>query len=99
RFLVFELSRYLHLQSLEAGGKAVEFIQNPAVEGTRLARSGNDLVAIILPGPARKGQTINLRFVYGGEVLAEAGKGLLYVGARGTWYPNRGMAMADFDLT
>jgi len=24
---------------------------------------------------------------------------LLYVGARGTWYPNRGMAMADFDLT
>ena len=99
RFLVFELSRYLHLQSVEAGGRAVEFIQNPAVEGTRLARSGNDLVAIILPGPARKGQTINLRFVYGGEVLAEAGKGLLYVGARGTWYPNRGMAMADFDLT
>jgi hypothetical protein len=31
-------------------------------------------------------------------VLAEAGSGLLYVGARGTWYPNRGMAMADFDL-
>jgi hypothetical protein len=32
-------------------------------------------------------------------VLAEAGKGLLYVGARGTWYPNRGLAMSDFDLT
>ena len=31
-------------------------------------------------------------------MLAEAGSGLLYVGARGTWYPNRGMAMADFDL-
>jgi hypothetical protein len=99
RFLVFELSRYLHLQSVEAGGRAVEFIQNPAVEGTRLARSGNDLVAIILPRPARKGQAISLRFVYGGEVLAEAGKGLLYVGARGTWYPNRGLVMSDFDLT
>ena len=77
----------------------MEFIQNPAVEGTRLARSGNDLVAVILPEPARKGQKINLRFVYGGDVLAEAGKGLLYVGERGTWYPNRGLAMADFDLT
>ena len=99
RFLVFELSRFLQIQTVEADGKAVEFIQNPAVEGTRLARSGNDLVAVILPEPARKGQKINLRFVYGGEVLAEAGKGLLYVGARGTWYPNRGMAMADFDLT
>src|SRR5262249_19699918 len=49
--------------------------------------------------PTQAGQQIDLRFVYGGEVLAEAGRGLLYVGARGTWYPNRGMAMADFDLT
>lgn len=99
RFLKFELSRFLQIQSVVADGKPVEFIQNPALEGTRLARSGNDLVAVILPEPARKGQKISLRFVYGGEVLAEAGKGLLYVGARGTWYPNRGMAMADFDLT
>jgi hypothetical protein len=99
RFLGFELSRFLQIQSVEADGKPVEFIHNPAVEGTRLARSGNDLVAVILPEPARKGQKIRLRFVYGGEVLAEAGKGLLYVGARGTWYPNRGLAMADYDLT
>jgi len=99
RFLGFELSRFLQVQSVEMDGKPVEFIHNPAVEGTRLARSGNDVVAVILPEPTRKGQKISLRFVYGGEVLAEAGKGLLYVGARGTWYPNRGMAMADFDLT
>jgi hypothetical protein len=99
RFLVFELSRFLHVQSVTADGVAVEFIHNPAVEGTRLERSGNDLVAVILPQAAVKGQKVRLRFVYGGEVIAEAGKGLLYVGARGTWYPNRGMAMADFDLT
>src|ERR1022692_3220337 len=99
RFLEFELSRFLQIQTVEADGKAVEFIQNPALEGTRLARTGNDLVAVILSEPMRKGQRIRLRFVYGGEVLAEAGKGLLYVGARGTWYPNRGLAMADFDLT
>lgn len=99
RFLVFELSRFLKIQNVEENGKAVEFIQNPAVEGTRLARSGNDLVAIILREPVRKGQEISLRFAYGGEVLAEAERGLLYVGARGTWYPNRGLSMSDFDLT
>jgi hypothetical protein len=98
-FLVFELSRFLKIQNVEENGRPVEFIQNPAVEGTRLARSGNDLVALILSEPPQKGQKISLRFVYGGEVLAEAGKGLLYVGARGTWYPNRGLAMSDFDLT
>jgi hypothetical protein len=99
RFLVFELSRFLKIQTVDQDGQAVEFIQNPAVEGTQLARRGNDQVAVILREPARKGQSINLRFVYGGEVLAEAGKGLLYVGARGMWYPNRGLAMSDFDLT
>jgi hypothetical protein len=54
---------------------------------------------VILREPPKKGQTINLRFVYGGEVLAEAGNGLLYVGERGMWYPNRGLVMSDFDLT
>jgi hypothetical protein len=99
RFLAFELSRFLKIQSVEWDGQPVEFIQNPAMEGTRLARSGNDLVAVVLPEAPRKGQLIQLRFVYGGEVLAEAGKGLLYVGARGTWYPNLGLSMANFDMT
>ncbi len=99
RFLAFELSRFLQIKSVEADGKPVEFIHNPSVEGTQLARSGNDMLAVILPEPARKGQKLNLRFVYGGEVMEESGKGLLYVGERGTWYPNRGMAMCEFDLT
>lgn len=99
RCVVFELSRALHIQSVEADGTPVEFIQNPAIEGTQLARAGNDLVAVILPVSPPAGQKIKLDFTYGGDVLAEAGKGLLYVGARGTWYPNRGMAMSNFDLT
>ena len=98
RALTFELSRFLHVQLVEANGQPVEFIHNPAIEGTQISRRGNDLVVVILPEPARTAEKIKLRFVYGGEVLAEAGNGLLYVGARGTWYPNRGLAMADFDL-
>ena len=31
-------------------------------------------------------------------MISEAGSGLLYVGARGTWYPNLGLAMSNFDL-
>jgi hypothetical protein len=99
RFLAFELSRFLKIQTVEQDGRTVEFVQNPAVEGTQLARRGNDQVAVILLKPVHKGQTISLRFTYGGDVLAEAGNGLLYVGARGMWYPNRGLAMSNFDLT
>jgi hypothetical protein len=98
RTLLFELSRFLEIESVKLDGQTVEFIHNPAVEGTQLSRRGNDLVAVILPQPARSGQKLDFEFVYGGEVLADAGNGLLYVGARGTWYPNQGVAMADFDL-
>jgi len=98
RALLFELSRFLQIESVKLDDQPVEFIHNPAMEGTQLSRRGNDVVAVILPAPARAGQKMELEFVYGGEVLAEAGSGLLYVGARGTWYPNRGMAMANFDL-
>ncbi|HVI10660.1 MAG TPA: M1 family aminopeptidase, partial [Candidatus Binatia bacterium] len=99
RCLEFELSRYLRIQKVEADGKPVEFIQNPAVEGTQLARRGNDLVAVVLPEPTIPGQAVSLRFMYAGDVIEESGKGLLYVGARGTWYPNRGFGNASFDLT
>jgi hypothetical protein len=98
RAVAFELSRALQIKQVEADGQPVEFIHNPAIEGTQRARQGNDLVAVVFPQPLRTGQRLELRFVYGGEVLSEAGVGLLYVGARGTWYPNRGLVMSNFDL-
>jgi len=98
RTVLFELSRVLQIRQVDLDGNPIEFIHNPAIEGTQLARQGNDLVAVVFPQPLRTGQRLELRFVYGGEVLSEAGAGLLYVGARGTWYPNRGLAMSNFDL-
>ena len=98
RILMFELSRALNVESVKLNDEPVEFIHNPSLDGTQLARQGNDVVAVVLPDAPKPGEILNLEFVYGGEVLAEAGSGLLYVGARGTWYPNRGLEMADFDL-
>ena len=98
RTLLFELSRFLQIESVVLDGQPVEFIHNPALEGSELARRGNDVVAVIMPELLKTGQKFELTFVYAGEVLAEAGSGLLYVGARGTWYPNRGLEMAAFDL-
>jgi hypothetical protein len=98
RTLLFELSRFLQVESVQLNGEPVEFIHNPALEGTQLSRRGNDIMAVVMPQPLRTGQKFELTFVYAGEVLAQAGDGLLYVGARGTWYPNRGLEMAAFDL-
>ncbi|MGC2245850.1 MAG: M1 family aminopeptidase [Terriglobales bacterium] len=98
RTLLFELSRYLKIDSVEAGGHPVDFIQNPAIEGTQLRRKGNDLVAVVFPSDLRNGQELKLSFHYAGDVLSDAGNGLLYVGERGTWYPSFGLNHAHFDM-
>jgi hypothetical protein len=98
RTLLFELSRYLKLDAVEADGRTVDFIQNPAIEGSKVQRRGNDLVAVVFPSPLQAGQEVKLRFSYAGEVLSDAGGGLLYVGERGTWYPNLGLSPAQFDM-
>jgi hypothetical protein len=98
RALLFELSRYLKISAVEADGRPVDFIQNPAIEGSQLHRRGNDVVAIVFPSPLAAGQELKLTFNYAGEVLSDAGNGLLYVGERGTWYPNFGLSPALFDM-
>jgi len=98
RTLLFELSRFLQVKGVDLNGRGVEFINNQALEGTQLEKRGNDLVAVVFPAPLQPGEKLELHFAYAGGVLSEAGSGLLYVGARGTWYPNRGLAMSNFDL-
>jgi hypothetical protein len=98
RTLLFELSRYLKVDAIEADGRPVDFIQNQALEGTQLQRKGNDLVAVVFPAPLAPGQEFKMRFTYAGDVLSDAGNGLLYVGERGTWYPNFGLSPAQFDM-
>lgn len=102
KVVLFELSRYLKLSSvtLESGAGQVplEFIQNEAIEGTQLAKRGNDLFAVAMPAALQDSQKAVLHFHYAGSVLSEAGNGLIYVGERGIWYPNRGPMMSKFDL-
>ncbi len=99
RIVLFELSRYLQVKRVEYEGQSLEFIQNEAIQGSELSRRGNDTIAVVFPAPLQPGAHFALKFSYSGSVLSDAGGGLLYVGARGTWYPNRGIAMANYDLT
>ena len=102
RLLLFELSHFLQISAVAevANGNdhPLEFLQNPAVHGSQRERRGNDVVAVVLPQAPRAGEQLQLRFRYAGEVLSDAGGGLLYVGARGTWFPNRGLSFARFDM-
>jgi hypothetical protein len=99
RMVILELSRSLRVTEARANGQPVEFIQNEAVSGSELARRGDDLVALVFPSALEKGRTIQLSLTYSGPVMFSAGEELLYVGARGTWYPNAGPSYSNYDLT
>ncbi len=99
RVLILELSRNLKVSEAKADGLAVPFIQNEAMDGSEIARRGNDLMAVILPAALEKNRPFKIELKYSGAVMNDAGGDLLYVGARGIWYPNPGSYFANFDLT
>ncbi|HEU4413170.1 MAG TPA: M1 family aminopeptidase [Candidatus Angelobacter sp.] len=99
RTVILELSRYLKLEEVRMNGAPVEFIQNEAISGSDLSRRGDDLIGVVLPEPLVKDHPVKLSFRYSGAVMYGAGGELIYVGARGTWYPNLGPVFSAFDLT
>jgi hypothetical protein len=99
RTLILELSRYLKLTDVRVNGAPAEYIQNEAISGSDLSRRGDDLIGVVMPAPMEKGRPVKLQFKYSGPVMFDAGGDVIYVGARGTWYPNVGPAFSNFDLT
>ena len=55
-----------------------------------IRKLGHDVVIVVLPEPMRRGSLKTLRFTYSGEVISRVGRGVFYVGSRGSWYPNLG---------
>jgi Peptidase family M1 domain len=99
RTVVLELSQYLRVSEVRADGQSAAFIQNAAISGSELARRGDDQVAVVFSSPLEKDHPVRLSMAYSGPVMFNAGGDLLYVGARGTWYPNVGPAYCNYDLT
>ena len=102
RVLELELSRFLQVASVtDATGKPLTFFQNQELRRQDVARRGNDLLFVVLPASAAAGQDYQLRITYRGTVIEDAGSGVFFVGARGSWYPHVAAAEAftPFDLT
>ena len=102
RMLVFELSRELAAESVTgASGEELLFFQNEGLHKRERSRHGNDALYVILPRAARPGEEFTLRLRYGGSVISDAGNGVLFAGARGTWYPHLGGtdSFAGYELT
>jgi len=98
RVVGFELSRQMKLTALLVDGRPVEFLQNEALDSSGIRRRGNDWLLAVLEQPLEPGSRHRVEFHYEGNVITDAGNGVYYVGARGTWYPGRGFPFTTFEL-
>jgi len=102
QIIPLELSRFLTVQGVTDGeGRPLVFFQNEEINRRDIAQRGNDSLFVVLPDPAREGQEFRLQLTYRGGVISDAGNGVYFVGARGSWYPHIGGAdhFVPFDLT
>jgi peptidase M1-like protein len=101
RLLIFQLSRALDLVSVTGErGESLVFFQNEGMNLPERSVRGSDYLQVILPEAPLPGRDFTLHFRYRGNVIKDAGNGVLFVGARESWYPHLGDAadFAEYDL-
>ncbi len=101
RVISFDLSRWLAVSRVQDGeGHNVAVIEGEPTDGGPTQARGYDHVDVILQHPYPVGAKFRLVFNYHGNVIADVGNGVLYVGARGTWYPNMDLGFpCQYDMT
>jgi hypothetical protein len=101
RVISLELSRNLTVKSVQGeDGQPLVYFQNEELSRRNIARRGNDSVLVILPTSKSAGENFRLQVSYRGNVIADAGNGVEYVGEHETWYAHLGGEhFADFDLS
>jgi hypothetical protein len=91
RVLAFQLSRALTIDSVTGEhGESLPFFQNEGMNLQERSARGNDYLNVILPQAPLRHQEFTLHFHYRGNVIQDAGNGVLFVGARESWYPHLG---------
>ena len=102
RLLAFQFSGSLAIESATLAGKSLStFPDQHAASSEAQLSSNNQTLYVLLPDDPKPGAEFELTFRYHGNVIRDAGNGVLFVGARECWYPHLGDAaeFSAYDLT
>lgn len=102
RVQAFQLSRALTVDRVTGEhGEPLAFFQNEGMSLQERSTHGNDFLYVVLREATEPHKEFALHFHYRGNVIEDAGNGVLFVGARESWYPHLGDAsdFASYELT
>ncbi|HEX4546471.1 MAG TPA: M1 family aminopeptidase [Candidatus Acidoferrum sp.] len=102
RMLTLQLSRTLSVDKVtDEQNSSMVFFQNEGMNFEERSAHGNNYLNVVLPEAPARSREFTLRFHYRGNVIQDAGNGVLFVGARENWYPHFGTTadFAEYDLS
>ena len=93
----FDLTPDMQVASAAVDGRPAEVLQSSAPQVSAM-RGGNRIVVVVPPEPLRLGREYDFEIHHSGKVIQDSGEHVLYVSARGDWYPTLGDQFATYDL-
>ena len=93
----FDIAPAMEVTAVSVNGRAAEVFQRESLRAN-LTRGGNEMFLVRPAEPLRAGREYEFEFHHSGRVIHNAGDHVLYVSARGNWYPIHAFQFTDFDL-
>ncbi len=99
RALAFDISPQMSVSEARIDGEPAEVYQPDSLRSNIIRGDVNSTFLVIPSAPLQPGREYHVEFRHSGSVVTDAGNGVFFVGARGSWYPNRMPQFARFDLS
>lgn len=99
RALQFDISPQMKVLEARIGGEPAEVFQPESLRSALIHGEVNQPFLVIPAQPLEAGREYEVEIKHAGSVIFDAGNGVYFVDARGSWYPNRFPQFARYDLT
>lgn len=93
------ISENMRITSAKAGGEALEVYRPQSMRLNTIRHDQDSAFLISMPKAAVPGQPIEIEIAHEGRVVQDSGNDVLFVGARGSWFPGAGNRLATYDVT
>ncbi len=98
RAVTLYISRQMKVTEASIDGEPAEVFQPESLRANLIRGGSNDAFLVVPAKELVPGRACEMEFRHEGAVITNAGNGVYYVGARGSWYPSRGLQFSRYDL-
>lgn len=99
RVLAFDITQGMQVKAVRINGDEAEIFAPESLRANLIRHSGSVTFLVEAPQPLAAGRSYEFEIEHEGDVVRDAGRGVLFVGSRSNWYPRAGSEFATFDVT